>query len=295
MNEKTDQLAQGVIFGFLGMLGFSGTLVATRFTVMSFSPLTITCARIVIAAVLAMAALCLLRKTRLPDRQYIPSIIWSGLGLAVGFPYFVALALQSVPAVHGAVAVGLSPAATAIIASVRLKERPRPLFWLASVVGFAGVFYYAWDAGGGQLVLADLWLLFALICVGSAYVEGGRVSVYIGATMTLCWSMIALAPIALLTLIWDTREINWTNVALGSWIGIAYLGLVSMFLASIFWYRGLAAGGVARIGQLNLLVPILALAWSGIFLQEMITVTAVVCAIVVCLAMIICLRSKSSK
>lgn len=293
MKRDTSNQTAGILYGTIGMLGFSGTLVATRVAVADFSPLSITCARIVIAAVLSGITLLVLCQHRLPKTHLLPSILWMGLGLAVGFPFFVALALKSVPAVHGAVAVGLAPAATAIIAAVRLRERQDSRFWIACAVGFAGVFYYAWDAGGGRLLMADLWLLLALLCVGSAYVEGGRVAKLIGGTTTLCWSMLLLAPFAALTLAFSVRKTDWVSIDVASWIGIAYLGIVSMFLASVFWYRGLAAGGVGRIGQLNLLVPLLAIGWSAILLGERITATAVVCALIVACAMLICLRSRT--
>lgn len=292
MTLEKSNLSEGVVFGVIGMLGFSGTLVATRVAVESFTPLTITSGRIVIAAFLAAITLIYTKKLILPARRFIPSIVWMGIGLAVGFPFFVALALESVPAVHGAVAVGLAPAATAIIAAFRLGERPRIRFWVVSAIGFGGVFYYALDAGGGHLSLADVWLLLALLSVGSAYVEGGRIAGELGGTTTLCWSVLFLSPAALLVLVWTAQDISFPATTINSRIGMAYLGVISMFLASVFWYRGLAAGGVARIGQLNLLVPLIAIIWSAALLGEEITQTAIFCAVIVCAAMLICLRSR---
>ena len=282
----------GVLFGVLGMLGFSGTLVATRVAVFDFSPITITCARIVIAGSLGALTLIATSKMRLPEKRFIPGIIWMGMGLAVGFPFFLALALQSVPAVHGAVVIGLAPAATAILAVVRSGERPPIGFWVACAVGFAGVLYYAVDSGGGHLSPADGWLFAALLCVASAYVEGGRVSGHLGGTTTLSWAMLFLAPFAVVMLIWSIWDLEMVTASSASWTAIAYLGVISMFLASVFWYRGLAAGGIARIGQINLLLPLAALAWSALFLGEEITTTAIVCAIVVFGAMIACLKSR---
>ena len=281
----------GVAFGLLGMLGFSGTLVATKAAVAGFSPITITSARIVIAAVLAWLTLSLLNKRRLPARRLMFSIIWMGLGVAVGFPFFVALAVDVVPSAHGAVVVGLAPAITAIIAFWRLGERPKPLFWLASIVGFCCVLFYAFDAGGGYLSLADGWLFIALLCVGSAYVEGGRVAAELGGTITLCWAMVFLALPALIVLIWSIQDLSLADIPINAWVGLAYTGVISMFLASVFWYQGLAAGGVARIGQINLILPVFALLWSAIILHEAITITAIVCAIIVFCAMVVCLRA----
>lgn len=292
MKAQSSPWSVGVLLGFLGMLGFSGTLAATRVAVADFSPLSITCARIVIAGLLGGATLCLTGKTALPDRRLLFGIAVMGLGLAVGYPFFLAVALQSVPAVHGAVVTGLAPAATAIIAVFRTGERPPRSFWAACALGFAGVLYYAYDAGGGHLSAADGWLFLALLCLGVAYVEGGRVSAELGGTTTLCWSMLFLTPFAAAPLFWSLRDLDWASVAPSSWASLAYLAVVSMFLASIFWYRGLAAGGIARIGQINLLLPLTALLWSALFLGEAITATAVACAVVVFGAMTVCLKAR---
>lgn len=284
--------SDGLLFGLLGMLGFSGTLVATRVAVADFSPTTITCARVLMAGVLGFCLLAVTGNLKLPEKRLWGSLLWMGLGLAVGYPFFLAVALETVPAVHGAVVTGLAPAATAIIFVLRGGERPSVVFWFACAIGFAGVLYFAFDAGGGHLSLADGWLFLALICVASAYVEGGRVSGELGGSVALSWAMIILTPVAIVALIWSVQDTSLGAVSVSGWWALAYLGIVSMFLASVFWYRGLATGGVARIGQINLLLPLVALGWSALFLGEKITTTAIVCAVVVFGAMIACLKSR---
>jgi drug/metabolite transporter (DMT)-like permease len=139
----------GVVLGILGMLGFSGTLVTTRVAVTDFTPLDITCARIVIAGGLGAAFLFLTDQRAPPERRFLLPILVMGLGLAVGYPFFLAMALETVPAVHGAVVTGLAPAATAIIAVLRTGERPPLAFWIACLTGFCAVLYFAYVAGGG--------------------------------------------------------------------------------------------------------------------------------------------------
>ncbi len=293
MNAIIPNRSAGVALGVLGMLGFSGTLVATRVAVVDFTPLDITCARIVIAGMLGAAFLILTDQRSPPERRFLMPILVMGLGLAVGYPFFLALALETVPAVHGAVVTGLAPAATAVIAVLRTGERPPLPFWIACVTGFCAVLYFAYDAGGGHLSLADGWLFLGMLSLGIAYVEGGRVSRALGGAVTLSWAMLFLMPIAAVPLVFRVSEIDATAVSTASWVSLAYLGIVSMFLASVFWYRGLALGGIARIGQINLLLPLTALGWSALFLGEEITVTAIVCALIVMGAMIICLKSRT--
>lgn len=291
-SPQSDRSA-GVVFGFLGMLGFSGTLVTTRVAVVDFSPVDITLVRIVTAGLLGAAFLALAQRSLRPRREHLLPLLIMGSGLAVGFPFFLAKALETVPAVHGAVVTGLTPAATAIIAVLRAGERPSLPFWIACTAGFCAVLYFAYDEGGGQLSLADGWLFLGMLSLGIAYVEGGRVSRELGGMTALCWAMVLMTPIAAALLAGCWNDIDLHAVALESWVSLAYLGVISMFLASMFWYRGLALGGIARIGQINLLLPMVALGWSALFLSETITWTAGICAVAVLLSMLVCLRSRN--
>lgn len=283
----------GVSLGILGMLGFSGTMVATRVAVADFTPLDITSARIVMAGMLGAAFLILSGERALPQRRFLVPTAVMGLGLAVGYPFFLALALESVPAVHGAVVTGLAPAATAVIAVLRTGERPAWPFWIACLSGFGSVLYFAYDAGGGHLSLADGWLFLGMLSLGVAYVEGGRVSRELGGSVALSWAMLLLTPCAAIALVLGAGKIDPGVVSAASWASLAYLGVVSMFLASVFWYRGLALGGIARIGQINLLLPMVALGWSALILDEEITNTAIICAMIVLVSMIVCLKSRA--
>jgi drug/metabolite transporter (DMT)-like permease len=65
------------------------------------------------------------------------------LGVVIGFPLLTALALRHVSSAHAIVFVGLLPLATALFAVLRAGERPRPAFWLFSVLGSAVVAGYA--------------------------------------------------------------------------------------------------------------------------------------------------------
>ena len=282
----------GLFMGILGLLAFSGTLPATRLAVPAFGPIILTCGRIEIAAILgAMTLLIFGGSSRWPRWRQLPGIIWTGLGLAVGYPLFVALALERAPAAHGAVVVGLAPAATAVIAVLRNGERPPRRFWIGCGAGVLAVALFAIQQGGGRLERADGWLLAAMLSVGLAYVEGGRVARELGGAATLCWAMVLLAPFAAVPLILDVPDLAWRAISWPAWAGFGYAGIVSMFLGSIAWYRGLAAGGVARIGQLNLAQPLLGLLWSAVLLGERVTQPFVATAIVV-IAMAVCIRSR---
>jgi drug/metabolite transporter (DMT)-like permease len=68
--------------------------------------------------------------------------------------------------------------------------------------------------------------------------------------------------------------------------GLAYVSLFSMLIGFIFWYRGLAQGGIAAVGQLQLLQPFFGLALAATLLHEPVTwaMLAVTVAVILCVA-----------
>jgi drug/metabolite transporter (DMT)-like permease len=282
----------GLLLGAAGVIGFSGTAPATRVAAPVFGPVTLTFARIVIAAVLGAVTLAAGSRLRWPGRRHLAGLLAMGLGLAVGYPLFLALAVQKVPASHAAVDIALIPAATAVLSAARNSERlPRP-FWLACLTGLAAVTGYDVLTGGGASAhTGDLWLAAAVLSCAVGYVEGARVSRRIGAIPALCCAMLLLAPAAVPLLAAAALTRPAVPIPASAWAGLGYVGVISMFAASLAWYRGLAAGGTARIGQLNLAQPFLAVAWSALLLGEHITWAVPVTAAIVLCCMAVCLRS----
>ena len=69
--------------GLLGVVIFSGSLPATRVAVAGFSPLFLTSARAIIAALLAAALLTLLRQAR-PERRDLVPLAIVAIGVVIG-------------------------------------------------------------------------------------------------------------------------------------------------------------------------------------------------------------------
>ena len=103
----------GLIYGFLGVVGFSLTLPATRAAVIDLDPLFVGLGRGLVAAILAAFTLRITHQP-IPSKQQLGSLLVVGLGVVLGFPVLSAWAMQQVPAAHGAVVLGVLPLATAI-------------------------------------------------------------------------------------------------------------------------------------------------------------------------------------
>ncbi|MGX7708688.1 DMT family transporter [Methylobacterium sp. Gmos1] len=270
--------------GLLGVVIFSGSLPATRVAVGGFSPLFLTSARAVIAAVLGAGLLWGLRQAR-PARADLLSLAIVALGVVLGFPLLTALALQHVTSAHSIVFIGLLPLATAIFGVLRGGERPRPAFWLFSLLGSGAVAGFALLQGGAGALAGDLLMLAAILLCGLGYAEGAALSRRLGGWQVISWALVLALP-AMLVLALATRPAGVAGVGAPAWLGLAYVSVFSMLVGFVFWYRGLARGGIAGVGQLQLLQPFLGLLLAGLLLGEPVapSMIAVTGLVVLCVA-----------
>jgi drug/metabolite transporter (DMT)-like permease len=278
--EKTS----GWINGFIGVVIFSGSLPATRVAVLEFDPVFLTVVRAAIAGVLAVALLWLFREQR-PARNQWLSLLIVAMGVVLGFPLLTALALQHVTSAHSIVFVGLLPLATAIFAVLRGGERPRPVFWIFSILGSALVVGFALAQGLTASPTGDLLMLAAILACGLGYAEGAKLSRTLGGWQVICWALVLSLPLmAVLSLC--LAPASFSRISLSAWLCLGYVSLFSMLIGFVFWYRGLAQGGIAAVGQLQLLQPFFGLALAATLLHEHVSIgmLAVTLGVILCVA-----------
>ncbi len=168
------------------------------------------------------------------------------------------------------------------------------------------------------VLVGEAMMLLSIVVCGYAYAEGARLSRDLGGWQVICWALVLALPIMLLAA-WlerpwaangsffsalsmsgvqttmGTHGIDapatlhaWlASVPLTAWLGLAYVSLFSMLIGFFFWYRGLAIGGVASIGQLQLLQPFFGLLLAALVLGESIkpSMLWVSAAVVACVAL----------
>jgi len=270
---------QGLLFGLVGVASFSLTLPATRAAVAGLDPVFVGLGRAVVAAVLAAVAL-LATRTPWPGRAHLPGLAVVAAGVVVGFPLFSAWAMRRVPATHGAIVVGLLPLATAVAAAWLAHERPSRAFWLCALAGSAVVVGFALWQGGGAFHLADLLLVAAVVSAAIGYAEGGRLARTLGGWQVISWALVLASP-AMLAATLLAADARLQTASASAWAGFAYVGVVSMFLGFFAWYRGLALGGIAAVGQVQLLQPFLTIFASAWLLGETVDAATLVAAALV--------------
>ncbi len=277
-----DKSLHGWLNGLIGVIIFSGSLPATRVAVGQFDPIFLTGARAAIAGLLAVGLLYFFKIKR-PGRQDIVPLVIVALGVVVGFPLLTALALQYVTSAHSIVFIGLLPLATALFGVLRAGERPKPVFWVFSVLGSALVAGFALSHGLVASPAGDLLMLAAIVVCGLGYAEGAKLSRKLGGWQVICWALVLSLPVmaGLSISYWPS---SFAHVTLPGWASLGYVSVFSMLVGFVFWYRGLAQGGIAAIVQLQLLQPFFGLALAATLLHEAVTpaMLAVTVAVILC-------------
>ncbi|SDD92957.1 DMT family transporter [Pedobacter soli] len=279
-----ENVSRGWLNGFIGVLIFSGSMPATRMAVTDLNPVFVTVARASIAGLLALAVLIIFKEKRPAKAMYIPLAIVA-LGAVIGFPLLSAMALQHITSAHSLVFLALLPIVTASFAVLRGGERPRPVFWLFSVMGSLLVIGYAIYQGLTASPIGDMLMLAGIVLCGLGYAEGARLSKTLGGWQVISWALVISLPI-MLPIMFIYQPSSFSTVSTGAWLSLAYIALFSMFIGFIFWYRGLAQGGIASVGQLQLLQPFFGLGLAATLLHENVSLgmLGVTIGVILCVA-----------
>jgi drug/metabolite transporter (DMT)-like permease len=290
VTARAPALPAGLLLGTLGVLAFSFSFPATKLAVGGLDPWFVAFGRAAVAALLAAG---FLRTTRTPwpERRLLGRLAVVGGGVVVGFPLFSSLALTTSGSAHGAVVIAILPAATALVAVARAGERPGPGFWLAASAGLAVVLAFTVVTADGALTAADGFLLLGTALCAVGYAEGGALARDLGGARTICWALVLAAPVTVPVAV-AAAVLAPPHAAAGAWAGFAYVSAVSMFLGFFAWYAGLARGGVARVGQVQLLQPLLTVGWSALVLGERVGPGMALVALLVLACVVVTQRAR---
>ncbi len=260
------QETKGMAAGFAGIAVFALTLPATRYAVTYLDPVLVGLGRSVMAALIAAVWLVVV-KAPIPTRRQLVQLMIVALGVVIGFPLFSALAMKTLPAIHGGVVVGVLPMATAIVGVLLTREKPSPGFWLTGIAGCFVVTRFAYPDGFQHVQAGDAFLVGAVIAAAVGYALGGRLSTEMGGWQVICWALVLAFPLILIPT--GIQALHATlPIPITAWLCFIYLALGSQLLGFVFWYKGLALGGIVRVSQIQLLQPFLTLMAAALLLGE---------------------------
>jgi drug/metabolite transporter (DMT)-like permease len=149
-------------------------------------------------------------------------------------------------------------------------------------LGLFAVLLFAASQGAGLVPdRGHVLVLGAVALCSLGYAEGGALAQEIGGWRVISWALVLFAPFLAPFVAWSVFGPGGAGLAgagPAAWACFAYVSVVSMFVGFFAWYRGLAEGGVARVGQVQLSQPVLTLLWSALLLGERIGAFTVLCA-----------------
>ncbi|MFC0138877.1 DMT family transporter [Erwinia mallotivora] len=285
--HKTDPSSvSGWVNGLLGVVIFSGSLPATRVAVLDMDPFFLTFLRASIAGILAVMLIFGFREKR-PHASHLIPLVIVALGVVIGFPLLTAMALQHITSAHSIVFLGLLPLTTATFGVLQGGERPKLAFWIFSVIGSLLVMGFALSQGASVSLTGDLLMLSAVIACGLGYAEGAKLTRVLGGWQVISWALIISLPFMLIASLL-TIPATFSGIGTSAWVSLGYVSIFSMLIGFIFWYKGLAIGGIAAVGQLQLLQPFFGLGLSATLLHE--TVSPLM--VLITLGVILCVISS---
>lgn len=261
---------QGMLYGLLGVVGFSLTPAGTSMAVAYLDPVFVGLGRAVVAGLISVLILWLMR-IPVPERKYFRQFVVVALSMALIYPLLLAWSMQTISASHTGVVLGALPLATALVGALRSGERPTVEFWGLSFFGALTVIAFSIINGGGSLQSGDGMLLLAVLIGAVGYTEGAQLSKVLGGWQVICWAMVLSLPVLLIPFIFVAWSMEQVTVPSSAWYGFFYVAISSQLISFFPWYKGLAMGGITRVSQLMLLMPFMTIVESQWLLDDQVS------------------------
>jgi drug/metabolite transporter (DMT)-like permease len=288
--RTSNSTALGYGLGLIGVIIFGSTLPVTKLALYDFTPAFITFARGAVAQIAALTLLLALGR-KFPKAHWM-AILAGGVATVFGFPLLMATALKTVPSSHGGVVLGVLPLMTAVFATILAGERPPKLFWICAIIGATLVIAFSLRDSAMHTEAGDVWLFAAALSASFGYVIFGRLAKVMPAWETISWALVMTAPISFVA-----TYLTYPATApaeLTPWFYIIFLGLFSQYIGFFAWNAGLAIGGIAKVGQVQLLQTFVTLALSAWLLSEQITTATLVFALATGIVVYIGSRARNA-
>lgn len=290
-----ERIRAGQLSALLGVTLFAGSIPMTKLAVDGFQPIVTATGRAVIAGAIA-AALLRVRRVPFPPRSLWRPLAYTTAGAVFGWPVLIALALQRSSSAHTAVIAAFMPLMTALIAVLRTSERAPRQFWWAAATGTVALVVFSVTRGGGTSggdPIADLMVVGAVIASSWCYVEGAGLTRAMPGWQVISWVVVVALPLTVpLTAVLLLVNPHGGPIPLHAWVGMAYIGTISMYFGFWAWYRGLALAGVTRGSAIQQLQSLMTLALSAWFLGEHVGPATVAAAFAVVASVLWAQRSR---
>jgi drug/metabolite transporter (DMT)-like permease len=241
-----------------------------RMAVPHFGPVPLSGLRSLVAAC-TLAPLLTLRGQWPLFRRNWPHLLVIGL-ISTALPFsFLSISTQYTSAGFASILNALTPLFSALVAWLWLKEYLTPAMVIGILLGFGGVLVMVFDR---DTISSSFALLPILAGMAGTFLYGltgnysrkfaAGVPVLVIATGSQIFSTLALLPVALWQ--WPSAE-----VPASAWMFAIVLGVLCTALAHLIYFNLLENVGVARTVIVTYLIPVFAMLWGFLILDESVT------------------------
>ena len=286
--EKLSVENKGFIFGFVGIIIFSITPVATKIALGAdnneLSPEFITFGRSALAGILSLAYLFFSKK-RIPKLKYLFNFSIIALCITVVFPLSLSLGLIYSTSIHAGVILAFLPLATAILASFYFKQKASLGFWVCAFIGCILIVIYILIHGHEEnkkleLSYSDILFCIAVIVAAIGYNFGAKLTKIMVSADVISWALVLALPVHFTLAIYYFPK---TEINIISWLGFLYVAIFSQWIGFFAWYKGLDIRGAVRVSQIQLLMPFFTFAFSIYLLGETLDFLTIIFSIAIIL------------
>jgi drug/metabolite transporter (DMT)-like permease len=274
--EGTGFLSIAILGAALAAVALWGaTPIATKIAVADLSPLVVGMLRTALAALLTVPLLVVwrLRPPRRRDQLALLSLVT--LGGLIAFPLLFSFGIGRTSAAHAGLILAALPLPTGLIGAVFERVLPPLSWWLGAAVALFGeallIGTDAPAAAPAATLTGDLLVAAGAVCAAAGHVAGARLAPSFGTWPTTLWAITAGGALLLPVLLWRSDAAALAAAGTAAWSAVVFLAGGSTLLAFAAWYWALSRGGIARMGALQFLQPLVTLTLAALLLAEPIT------------------------
>ena len=201
------------------------------------------------------------------------TILFLGLGV-LGNHLLTLFGLRYVSAAAAGVIIGASPALTALLSSLLIRDVPFRTVAGGCVLSFGGVALVS-GFGSEAPTGSHPWLGGMLVLLGlvswALYTIGGRRIMERLSPLTVNWTTLAISLLFQLPLLWTDRRMlamGVEGIPLPGWLALGYLVVFATAIGQQAWLYGVQGVGPSRAGVFVNLIPVSALLLSAVVLGE---------------------------
>ena len=200
-------------------------------------------------------------------------ILFLGLGV-LGNHLLTLFGLRYISAATAGVIIGASPALTALLSSLLIRDVPFRAVVGGCVLSFGGVALVS-GFGSEAPTGSHPWLGGMLVLLGlvswALYTIGGRRIMERLSPLTVNWTTLAISLLFQFPLLWTDRRVlvmGVEGIPLTGWLALGYLVVFATAIGQQAWLYGVQGVGPSRAGVFVNLIPVSALLLSAVVLGE---------------------------